>query len=113
MKNSSLSTSEVLNNLGRDYRLIIVGDASMSPGELMMPGGIISWEEYNEEPGIIWLQRLAAQFKFSVWLNPVPGKYWQAFYGSESISLIRRVFPMFELTVDGLEQAVKGLKAKI
>jgi len=113
MKKSSVSTTEVLNNLGRDYRLIIVGDASMSPGELMMPGGILSWEEHNEEPGIIWLQRLYSYFKFSVWLNPIPGKYWQAFYGSESISLIRRVFPMFELTVDGLEQAVKGLKAKI
>lgn len=109
---ASVPTMEVLNNLSQDYRLIVVGDASMSPGELLMVGGIIYWKEYNEEPGLTWLQRLSNHFKHAVWLNPIPSKYWNVVLGHETIKIVSRVFPMAELTVDGLDQAVKALKVK-
>ncbi|HAP93829.1 MAG TPA: VWA containing CoxE family protein [Desulfotomaculum sp.] len=111
-EDASVPTAEVLNNLSQDYRLILVGDASMSTGELMMTGGTISWKDYNEEPGLVWLQRLAAHFKHAAWLNPIPNSYWPATLGYETIKIISRVFPMFELTIDGLEQSMKVLKAR-
>ncbi|MEW6424174.1 MAG: VWA domain-containing protein [Bacillota bacterium] len=110
--NASVPTGEVLRNAGSDYRLIIVGDASMAPSELLMVGGAIDWTAYNEEPGLTWLQRLAAHFPYAAWLNPVPKAYWPTTEGRDTISVIGQVFPMFELTVEGLEQAVKVLKTK-
>ena len=110
--NFSVPTQEVLRSLGRDYRLIIVGDASMAPSELFMAGGAISWSVYNEEPGVVWLKRLAAAFPYAAWLNPIPKEYWGGTEGQDTISAISQIFPMFELTVEGLEQAVKVLKAK-
>ncbi|MEW6275674.1 MAG: VWA domain-containing protein [Bacillota bacterium] len=110
--NASVPTEEVLRNAGSDYRLIIVGDASMAPSELLMVGGAIDWTAYNEEPGLTWLQRLAAHFPCAAWLNPIPKAYWPTTEGRDTISIIGQVFPMFELTVEGLEQAVKVLKTK-
>lgn len=110
--NASVPTEEVLRNLSPDYRLIIVGDASMAPSELLMVGGAIDWTAYNEEPGLVWLQRLAAHFPYAVWLNPLPKAYWPAPESRDTISIIGQVFPMFELTVEGLEQAVRALKTK-
>jgi uncharacterized protein len=84
----------------------------MAPSELLSPGGIIWWGYTNEEPGIDWLQRLARHFSHSVWLNPIPEYQWETIYGHETIRLIRQVFPMFELSVDGLTAAVKRLTVR-
>ncbi|MGB9886386.1 MAG: vWA domain-containing protein [Moorellales bacterium] len=105
----AVKTNQVLKNLGSDYKLIIVGDACMAPSELTMPGGIIWWGMYNEEPGLVWLERLARHFSHNVWLNPIPAREWDTVYGCQTLNMIRRVFPMYELTVDGLTQAVKKL----
>lgn len=110
--NASVPTAEVLRNLDPDYRLLIVGDASMAPSELLMVGGAIDWTAYNEETGLSWLERLAAHFPYAAWLNPIPKAYWPTTEGQETITIISKVFPMFELTVEGLEQAVKALKSK-
>jgi len=110
----AVKTYDFLRNLDPEYRLIIVGDASMAPSELTMVGGALDWTIMNNEPGLVWLERLARHFRHAVWLNPIPAQWWDArlYYGGYTITLIRKLFPMFELTVDGLEQAVKKLKAK-
>jgi uncharacterized protein with von Willebrand factor type A (vWA) domain len=109
---NAVKTADVLSSLNADYRLIIVGDASMAPSELTMRGGAIDWEVYNEEPGLVWLERLARHLPFSVWLNPIPSHKWPYTEGSYTIALVQKVFPMFELNPEGLEQALKKLKAK-
>ncbi|MDF9406890.1 VWA domain-containing protein [Pelotomaculum isophthalicicum JI] len=110
----AVKTYDFLRDLDPEYRLIIVGDASMSPSELTMVGGALDWDSMNNEPGLVWLERLIKRFPHAVWLNPVPYQWWdpRLNYGAHSIVLIRKLFPMFELTLDGLEQAIKSLKVK-
>ena len=103
-------TEYILNTLSSDYRLILVGDASMAIYELMRVGGIIEWDLYNDRAGIDWLKRLRPKFEYSVWLNPIPKQYWTWTDGAYTINKISEVFPMEELTVDGLDRAIKSLK---
>ena len=90
-------------------RFVIVGDASMAPYELMAADGSIHLEERSGMPSIECLNFLAQSFPHSVWLNPVPAPMW---HYTRTIGVIREIFPMFELTIDGLEQAVTHLMAK-
>ena len=90
-------------------RLIIVGDASMAPYELMASDGSIYIEERSGRPSIEQLKFLAQTFPHSVWLNPASSETWDY---TQTISLIRQIFPMFELSIDGLEAAVSHLMAK-
>ena len=92
-------------------RIIIVGDASMAPYELMYSGGSIYFEERRKrrKPSIEYLQFLADTFPHSVWLNP---RFERAWRGTWTIEAIREVFPMYELTLDGLEQAVIRLMSR-
>ena len=108
-RRATIRTQDVLNQFGSDYKVILVGDASMSPAELLIPHGIITWEHTNEEPGLTWLERVAKKFPYSVWLNPIKEKNWSPPDGAQSIQYIRKVFPMYELTVEGLEKAIKKL----
>ncbi len=110
--NSALKTEDFMRLLTPDYKAIFLGDASMAPSELTMVDGAIDWYYTNEEPGIVWLQRLARHFTHAVWLNPIPAPYWERTIGSYTINLIREVFPMFELTVEGLEGAIKKLQVR-
>ncbi len=105
-------TEYVLNTLSPEYRVIIVGDASMSWYELMQPGGIIEWGMNNDKPGIEWLKRIRKHFEYSVWLNPIAKRYWEWTEGAYTIAQIRQVFPMEELTVEGLESAIKKLRSR-
>ncbi len=109
---NSVETNYVLRNLDRDYRVLLVGDASMAPTELTAKGGIIDWGQYNEEPGIVWMRRFKQHFEASVWLNPIPARYWEITQGAATIKMLQDIFPMFELTVEGLDMAVKKLRAK-
>ncbi len=111
-KNDYTSTEYILRNLGPDYRLIIVGDASMAPSELMRPGGVIDWYLFNDKAGIEWLYRLRRHFEYSVWLNPITQKYWEWVEGAYTIKRISEIFPMEELTVDGLERAILALRSR-
>jgi uncharacterized protein with von Willebrand factor type A (vWA) domain len=92
-----------------ETRLIIVGDASMAPYELMATDGSIHLEERSGAPSIECLKLLSRTFSHAVWLNPVPASMWDY---TRTIGLIRQIFPMFELTIDGLEQAVTRLMSK-
>lgn len=111
---NSVKTTDILRELDPNYRLIIVGDASMAPSELLSIGGALDWGVENDEPGEVWLRRLAHHFTHSVWLNPVPEYMWppEGERTYDTIGLIRRIFPMYELTVEGLERAVDKLKVR-
>jgi len=105
-------TSRVLHELSGEYKLILVGDAAMAPSELMARDGIIWWGRTNAEPGIEWLRKLARHFDHAVWLNPIPEREWSRMYGQYTMEKVREVFPMYELSVDGLTAAVKKLMVK-
>ncbi len=110
--NSAIRTEDFLHMLTPDYKVILLGDASMAPSELTMPGGSIDWSYNSNEPGSTWLRRIAAHFNHAVWLNPIPEPYWDRATGNYTISAIRDIFPMFELTVEGLDGAIKKLKVR-
>ncbi|MGL4395508.1 MAG: vWA domain-containing protein, partial [Hyphomicrobium sp.] len=99
-------TWQVLNTYPHDYKVIFVGDASMSPYEITVPGGSV--EHMNEEPGAVWLQRVANIYPHAVWLNPVAEKHWD---WTPSIGLVKRLLNgrMYPLTLDGLDRAIKEL----
>jgi len=90
-------------------RLFIVGDASMAPYELMVADGSIHIEERSGTPSIECLKFLAATFSHAVWLNPMPEDMWNY---TQTVKTIGQIFPMFELSIDGLEKAVHHLMAK-
>ncbi|MFZ5634669.1 MAG: vWA domain-containing protein [Bacillota bacterium] len=112
MVKNSVKTADVLRELDPGYRLIMVGDASMAPSELLMVGGALDWGVENDETGEVWLRRLASHFTHSVWLNPIPEYMWPPVgeRSYDTIGIIRGIFPMFELTVEGLERAINKLK---
>jgi len=98
-----------LVRLDPDTRIIIVGDASMAPYELMAVDGSIHIEERTAQPSNKRLQFIADTFPHSVWLNPIMANEWPY---TRTINAIREIFPMFELTIDGLEEAVTFLMSK-
>jgi uncharacterized protein len=99
-------TFQVLHTYDQSYKVIFVGDASMSPYEIVQPGGSV--EHWNAEPGEAWMRRLLATYPKAVWLNPVPEKYWP---GTQSVGMIRELMEgrMFPLTLDGLDRAMRRL----
>ncbi|HEY9278965.1 MAG TPA: VWA domain-containing protein [Eoetvoesiella sp.] len=99
-------TWDILRKYNDDWRLIIVGDATMSPYEILSPGGSV--EHYNKETGAAWLQRLLENWPKSVWLNPEPEGYWQY---RQSIAIIKNIMHdrMYGVTVSGLENAMRHL----
>lgn len=105
------STLDLIARLSPDHKLVVVGDACMAPGELAMAGGAIDWHQRNEEPGWVWLERLAARWPARAWLNPVPEAWWEAVHGARTLNAVRTIFPMYELSADGLGEAVEALRA--
>jgi hypothetical protein len=98
----ALSTKELMRWLPKDTRVIYVGDAHMAPYELTSPYGAIDYWHQNPETGLTWLNRLKAHFSHHAWLNPIGARWWN----HPTIRLVGEVFPMFELTLDGLDQAI-------
>ncbi|MBL6079086.1 VWA domain-containing protein [Belnapia sp. T18] len=105
-RESEVSTLEVLRKYGPDYKAVFVGDASMSPYEIVQPGGSV--EHWNEEPGSAWMARLTGHFRRSAWLNPMPQAGWGR---THSIGLMRQVMEdrMFPLTLGGIEAMTREL----
>ena len=103
------STLQMLRTFNADYRVIFVGDATMSPYEIVQPGGSV--EHWNEEAGSAWMQRVAAHFPYLVWLNPEPEERWD---WTPSIRLTQELVGgrMFPLTIDGLDRATAALRRK-
>lgn len=105
-------TEFVLKTYSSDYRVIIVGDASMAPSELSRVGGVIEWGQHNDKPGIDWLRRIRHHFEYSIWLNPISKEYWNWTDGAWTINKIAEIFPMEELTIDGLDRSITKLRSK-
>jgi uncharacterized protein with von Willebrand factor type A (vWA) domain len=99
-------TWEVLNKYAGDWRAIFVGDATMSPYEVTMPGGSV--EHWNEEAGAVWMKRATQQWDRVAWLNPSPERYWGY---SASVGMIRELVDerMYPLTLEGLDKAMRSL----
>jgi uncharacterized protein with von Willebrand factor type A (vWA) domain len=103
---TAVSTFELLRRYPRDTKLIIVGDAAMSPYEIVQPGGSV--EHWNEEAGAVWLQRLLDHFASSAWLNPSAQEHWRY---TQSVQLLRQLMQdrMYPLTLSGLDDLAKAL----
>ncbi|WP_321363372.1 VWA domain-containing protein [uncultured Celeribacter sp.] len=101
-----IPTREVMNTYGKDYKVIFVGDASMSPYEIAIPGG--ANEHWNEEAGATWLARARETWPDHLWLNPVPETHWPY---TQSIAMIREIFEdrMVPMTLEGLDRGMKLL----
>ena len=101
-----LSTWELLHTYPADYRLIFVGDATMSPYEIIYPGGSV--EHWNDDPGSLWMERVLSVYSRAAWLNPVEEKYWR---GTPSIKLLSQLMGgrMYPLNLDGLDRAMRNL----
>jgi len=97
---------DIIHKFGSDYRVIFVGDASMSPYEIMAVGGSV--EYFNEEPGAVWMKRLTDHFQKVIWLNPEPQRAWN---GTQSIVQARQLMDqrMYPLTIKGIEEGMKYL----
>lgn len=101
-----INTWDVLHKFPHDYKVIFVGDATMSPYEITYPGGSV--EHWNEEAGAVWMDRVTQIFEHAVWLNPTAERHWDY---TPSIGLMKQLVGdrMFPLTIDGLEKAMKEL----
>ena len=105
-RESEVSTFEVLRKYGPDYKLVFVGDATMSPYEVTHPGGSV--EHFNDEAGQVWLKRLSEHYRRSVWINPQPRANWDHV---SSLSMVKYLMEgrMFPLTLSGLDEMTKEL----
>ena len=99
-------TVDILHKYGHDYKLIFVGDATMSPYEILQPGGSIEYT--NDEAGAVWLRRMLDVYPKAIWLNPEPEQLWPY---RQSISVIREIMEarMYPITIEGLERAMRYL----
>jgi uncharacterized protein with von Willebrand factor type A (vWA) domain len=99
-------TWDVMHTYPHDYKVVFVGDASMSPYEIRAPGGSV--EHYNDEPGATWIERMTRTYPAAVWLNPVPEREWDF---THSIQIVRQLMGgrMFPLTLEGLDRAMREL----
>jgi uncharacterized protein with von Willebrand factor type A (vWA) domain len=102
----AVPTADVLRRLDGRWKVVVVGDAAMHPAELMEPYGNIDPRRHAQTPGIQWLHRLVDHFDRAVWVNPEPPREWDYV---QSTRAIRRLFPMFHLSVDGITEAVTAL----
>jgi hypothetical protein len=106
-RSATTPTRELLATYGPDWRVVIVGDASMSPWEISEPGASV--EHWNEEAGHVWMRRLTSHWERVVWINPVPEEAWS---WTPSIGMMSQLVGgrMVPLTLDGLDRAVKLLR---
>lgn len=109
-RRESVPTEEVLKKVDSGWRCIIVGDAAMAPYELMDAGGSSDMFYMNADSGLVWLKRIAEKIPRTVWLNPDPPRYWGSTYTTVTIG---KLFPMFPLTLHGLDDAIRELRSRV
>lgn len=104
--NHHLATLDLIHQFGSDYKVIVVGDATMSPYEVVWPGGSV--EHHNPETGSVWMGRILEQFRKVVWLNPAPQAEWKY---AESVQIIKQLVKgqMYPLNMDGIDRAISYL----
>ncbi len=106
LRRDAVPTGELFRRFDERWKLMIIGDGAMHPAELLEPNGNIDPRRQAETTGTSWLHRLADHFERAVWLNPEPETDWDRY---QTVKLIRRVFPMFHLSPDGIAEAVQRL----
>jgi uncharacterized protein with von Willebrand factor type A (vWA) domain len=106
LRADGVPTGDLLRRLDSRWKVLFVGDAAMHPAELLEPNGQIDPRRTSPTPGIYWLHQIAAHFDRGVWMNPEPPQDWD---GYPTARVIKRLFPMFHLSVDGLADAVQAL----
>jgi uncharacterized protein with von Willebrand factor type A (vWA) domain len=104
----NVPTEKLFSLFNKNYKLILVGDARMAYSELFEVNGCIDYFSTNDKPGLEWLSRIRDHFPHSVWLNPTHKNFW----GHYTVDTIGKLFPMYELTIDGLKDAIKALTSK-
>ena len=104
-----IPTMDLLHKYGAEHKVILVGDASMSPYEIAMPGGSV--EHWNEESGAVWMGRVLETWPFAIWLNPIPEQYWPY---TQSIQMTRDMLDerMYPLTIAGLDSGMAELRRR-
>ena len=105
-RGDAVPTGDILRKLDSRWKCVVVGDASMHPAELLEPYGSIDPRISTPTEGLVWLQRLLDHFERTVWINPEDQPYWE---GSHTGRIIKKLFPMFHLSVDGLTEAMQAL----
>ncbi|MBW2723571.1 MAG: VWA domain-containing protein [Deltaproteobacteria bacterium] len=105
-RRDSIPTGDLLRRLDERWKVMIVGDASMHPAELLSPRGNINPRLESKTPGIEWLKRIDDHFLRTVWVNPDPQKIWQS---TRTARIVAEMFPMYPLSVDGITDAVAAL----
>jgi len=106
-RQEQISTEQLIQTYGEDYKLLFVGDATMGPCEIAYPGGSV--EHWNEEPGEVWMNRLTRHFEKVAWLNPQPEEHWRYYM---SVRMIHDLVGgrMYPLTLAGLERAMSAIR---
>ena len=104
----NVPTEKLFSLFNKNYKLILVGDARMAYSELFDVNGCIDYFSTNDKPGLEWLSRIRDHFPHSVWLNPTHKNFW----GHYTVDTIGKIFPMYELTIDGLKDAIKALTSR-
>lgn len=104
-----IDTEWLFQNLSSEYRVIFIGDGTMAPSELLSPGGNCIIGLYNPVPGIDWLRAIKSHYPHNIWLNPIPKAGWKEVFGHTTLNLIEELFPMYELSLEGLEAGIKKL----
>lgn len=104
--NERTNTLDIMHKYSHDYKIVIVGDASMSPYEIVQPGGSV--EHWNDEAGEVWMQRLRETYEKAIWINPVPEDEWEY---TQSIAMTNQLMEghMYPLTLKGLEEGMSYL----
>jgi uncharacterized protein len=102
----AVPTRKVLDQMNRNYKVILVGDAYMAPSELLSPNGAIDYWYRNDQPGIDWLIDIRKRFRKVIWLNPEPAQWWASV---PSTRMIQKIFPMYELTLAGMRSGTRAL----
>ena len=108
LREDEVPTGDLFRRLDRRWKVVLVGDAAMHPAELLEPHGNIDPRRTTPTPGIEWLKRLANHFDRVAWINPEPETEWDYV---QTTKVVRRLFPMFAFTVDGVTEAVRALVA--
>ncbi|OGO01852.1 MAG: VWA containing CoxE family protein [Chloroflexi bacterium RBG_13_53_26] len=103
-----VATDHLLRTLEPDYKVILVGDARMAITELTERYGAIYYYQRNDIPGVLWLKRIADHFTHCIWLNPEGGSFWN----HPTVSMVSKMFPMYELNIDGIGDGVRKLVSK-
>jgi len=105
----TVSTEQLFRELSPNWKVLFVGDGEMAPSELLRAGGRNDFFHHNDQPGLYWIRRFVSRYPHLAWLNPLPEEQWAEAFGAQTIQILQQEVPMFPLSLNGLESALKRL----